>query len=110
MFFTAVLHISELNIFSLDSLGILFPIVAWTASILTFVYCLIIVFKTFLGENKQEKLDKSSYETPKGMLIAPIILGILVIGIFFIPNVIGNYLIHPAMVSIFSTVFLDEYL
>src|SRR5699024_5631220 len=109
MFFTAMIHISELNIFSLDSWGILFPIVAWLASVLTFVYCLIIVFKTFLGE-KRDNLVKPSYEAPKGMLIAPITLAILVVTIFFFPNIMGDYLIHPAMMSIFSTVFLDEYL
>src|SRR5699024_12594509 len=49
MFFTAVLSVRELNIFSLDTFGVLFPVIAWTASVFTFVYCLIIVFKTFFG-------------------------------------------------------------
>src|SRR5690625_3141849 len=40
MFFTAMLNVQKLNIFSLDTLGTLFPIIAWVASLFTFVYCL----------------------------------------------------------------------
>src|SRR5699024_4618772 len=47
MFFTAVLQIKDLQLFSLDAFGSIFPVVAWIASVFTFVYCLIIVFQTF---------------------------------------------------------------
>lgn len=103
MFFTATLNISELNIFSLETWGALFPILAWVASVLTFVYCLIIVFQTFLGKYQEEKLEHPAHEAPKGMLLAPVILGLLVIGIFFFPNVLGENLIRPAMAGIFPT-------
>lgn len=109
MFFTAMLKISELDLFSLDTWGILFPVIAWIASVFTFVYSLIIVIKTFLGE-QSESLDKPTHEAPKGMLVAPVILALFVVGIFFFPNIVGDYLIYPAMLSIFSSVFAGEHL
>lgn len=108
MFFTSVLNIAQLNIFSLDTWGTLFPVVAWTASVFTFVYCLIIVFKTFFGEYKGRHLEGNpsehkQVEPPMGMLVSPLILGVFIVGIFFFPNVIGKYIIFPAMGSIFPT-------
>lgn len=101
MFFTAALKASELGIFSLEVWGIIIPIIAWVGSILTFVYCMIIVFRTFLGPYQEEKLEHPAHEPPIGMLISPIVLGLLVIGIFFFPNLLGNYLLAPAMYGIF---------
>lgn len=101
MFFTATLQISKLNIFSLDSLGVLIPVVAWIASIFTFVYCLIIVVKTFFGKVQYHLLAKHPHEAPIGMLISPYVLSAFVVGIFFFPNVIGKYILQPAMVSIY---------
>ena len=37
------------------------------------------------------------------MLISPIILCLLVVGIFFFPNVLGHYILEPAMASIYPT-------
>lgn len=107
MFFTAMLSVKNVQIFSLETWGTIFPVMAWIASVFTFVYCLIIVIKTFLGES-QHNLTEESYEAPKGMLFSPLILSSIVILIFFFPNVIGKYLIHPAMISIFSTLFVDH--
>lgn len=103
MFFTAVTNIAELNIFSLDSFGLLFPVVAWVASIFTFVYSTILVVRTFLGKVKPERLEKPPHEAPIGMLISPIILVFLVTSIFFFPNVLGKYILQPAMGSIYPT-------
>ncbi|MGJ9459071.1 Na+/H+ antiporter subunit A [Oceanobacillus sp. CF4.6] len=103
MFFTAVLTIGEAGIFSLDTWGTLIPIIAWVASIFTFVYSMIIVFKTFFGPYQEEKLEHSAKEPPIGMLIAPGILGLFIVGIFFFPNLLGDYLLAPAMTSIFPT-------
>lgn len=103
MFFTAVLAIGEAGIFSLDAWGSLLPIIAWVASILTFVYSMIIVFQTFFGPYKEERLERPANEPPVGMLIAPGILALLVIGIFFFPNVLGDYILTPAMASVFPT-------
>jgi len=100
MFFTAMLQVKDLQIFSLDALGTLFPVIAWIASVFTFVYSMIIVFKTFFGPFDKKELGH--IEEPKpGMLISPTILGILVVAIFFFPNTIGKYLVAPAMAAIY---------
>src|SRR5699024_12232494 len=72
------------------------PIFAWVASVFTFVYCMIIVFKTFFGEYKGRHHENKQFEPPIGMLISPIILGLFVVAIFFTPNLVGKYLIYPA--------------
>ncbi len=100
MFFTAMLNASQLNVFNMDWLGMLFPIIAWVASVFTFIYCMILVFKTFAGKHQPAKLEKSAHEPPIGMLIAPMILAALVILIFFFPNMLGQYLIQPAFIAV----------
>ncbi|GLO67799.1 MULTISPECIES: Na+/H+ antiporter subunit A [Oceanobacillus] len=103
MFFMAVVNISEAGFFALETWGILLPIVAWVASVFTFVYSAIIVVKTFLGPYQEEKLEHPAHEPKPGMLVSPIILALLVIGVFFFPNIIGKNLITPAMSGIFPT-------
>lgn len=100
MFFTSALTISQLSIFNLESLGILFPIIAWIASIFTFVYCMILVFRAFLGDYQSKQIDKEAKEPPYGMLIPPTILALLVIIFFFFPNKLAYYLLIPAWYSI----------
>ena len=103
MFFEAMVNVRHLEFFSIGSWGTLFPVIAWIASIFTFVYSMIIVFQTFFGEHQPDRLDRKAHEAPIGMLIAPSILAILVVAIFFFPNVIGKYLISPAMAAIYPT-------
>jgi len=103
MFFTAVLSVTTLDIFSLETWGILFPVIAWVASIFTFIYSLIIIIQTFLGKYQEDRLERPAKEAPIGMLIPPIILGVLVIGIFFFPNLLGKNLLQPAMAGIFPS-------
>src|SRR5690625_3550026 len=110
MFFTAALNIKQLDIFSLETFGVLFPIIAWIASVFTFVYCMIIVFQTFFGPLQQDKKERRSAEASYGMLIAPIALGSFVVFIFIFPDIIGNYLIRPAMVSMFPLFIKPNYL
>ncbi|WP_059105598.1 Na+/H+ antiporter subunit A [Shouchella shacheensis] len=100
MFFTGVLNASELSIFSMETWGSLFPIVAWIASVLTFVYCMMLIFKTFFGEYQPEKLEKKAHEAPIGMLIPPVILASFVVGLFFFPNVLGDYLLKPGYAAV----------
>ncbi|BAD63326.1 MULTISPECIES: Na+/H+ antiporter subunit A [Shouchella] len=106
MFFTAVLRIIELPFFSVETWGLLFPIIAWLASVLTFVYCLILIFKTFFGEHQPEKLEKSAHEAPFGMLVSPVILASLVVAFFFFPNVLGEFLLKPAYGAVMPA-FID---
>ena len=103
MFFMATVKIAQLDVFSLDSFGLLFPIVAWVASVFTFIYCVMIIIKTFFGKLKPERLEKPPHEAPFGMLISPYILIALVIGIFIFPNILGHYILRPAMASIYPT-------
>jgi multicomponent Na+:H+ antiporter subunit A len=97
MFFTAVLNASQMEIFNVEFVGVIFPILAWTASVFTFIYSMIIIFKTFRGKNKPEKLGKQVHEAPIGLLIPPIVLASLVILLFFFPNVLSQYLLKPAL-------------
>ncbi|WP_080872200.1 Na+/H+ antiporter subunit A [Oceanobacillus timonensis] len=103
LFFISSRDITEASFFGLGTWGMAIPIVAWIASIFTFVYAMVFVVKTFLGPYKEEKLEHPAHEPKPGMLISPMILGLLVIAIFFMPNVIGQYLITPAMSGIFPT-------
>ncbi|MDQ0269882.1 Na+/H+ antiporter subunit A [Cytobacillus purgationiresistens] len=100
MFFTSVLEASKLTEFNMETFGILFPVIAWVASVFTFIYSMILVFKTFRGKYKPEKLEKKAHEAPIGMLISPIILASLVVIIFFFPNIIADYLLKPAVASV----------
>ncbi len=101
MFFTAALNAMQMPGFNMDIIGPLFPFIAWFASIFTFIYCLILVFKTFTGGYEPENFDRPIREAPAGMLIAPMVLAGLVIGIFFFPNILSQNLLQPAWAAIF---------
>ncbi|OLO38846.1 Na+/H+ antiporter subunit A [Alkalihalophilus pseudofirmus] len=101
MFFTGLLRASELDIFNMQTWGLLFPVIGWIASVFTFVYCTIMLFRTFTGKFKPENFDvKHVHEAPIGMLISPIILVSLVIIFGFFPNLLAYTLIEPAMAAI----------
>ncbi|MGS2779245.1 Na+/H+ antiporter subunit A [Robertmurraya sp. GLU-23] len=100
MFFTGMVNILKLDLFSLSTWGILFPVLAWIASVFTFIYSMKLVFRTFMGKYKPEQLKKKPHEAPLGMLISPVILGSLVIIFGLFPNILSHNLISPAMASI----------
>ncbi|MGE7218235.1 Na+/H+ antiporter subunit A [Priestia koreensis] len=100
MFFTAMTNVMEMDIYHLETWGVLFPIIAWIGSIFTFLYSIILVFKTFTGAYQPEKLAKKPHEAPIGMLISPIILASLVIVFGFFPNILAYTIIEPAMSAI----------
>lgn len=101
MFFTGLLDASR----NLEGwIVTLLPIVGWTASIFTFVYCMILVFKTFTGPFRPQLLDKKPHEAPLGMLVAPSILAALVIVFFFFPNVLSYSILEAVMQSILPNV------
>lgn len=100
MFFTGVLNATALDIFNVQALGFIFPIVAWIASVFTFVYCMIMFFKTFTGKYQPEKLEKKAHEAPIGLLLSPIILASLVVIFGLFPNLLSNSIIVPAIQSI----------
>ncbi|MDM5334854.1 Na+/H+ antiporter subunit A [Ureibacillus composti] len=100
MFLTAMLAVKEFELFEFSTWGVLFPIFAWIASIFTFVYSFYFVFKTFSGKRKSDQLPHKPHEAPIGMLISPAILAVLVIVIFFIPNLITDTFVKPAVTAI----------
>lgn len=102
MFFTAMKHVYEWNMFSSESISTIFLVVAWVASIFTFVYSMIIIFQTFFGKYDPEKYDRPPLKVPYGIIISPAILSLVIIGIFFQPNVIGTYLLDPIMTSLYE--------
>jgi multicomponent Na+:H+ antiporter subunit A len=100
MFFTGMVNILKLDLFSLSTWGVLFPVLAWIASVFTFIYSMKLVFRTFTGKYKPEQLKKKPHEAPLGMLISPVVLGSLVIIFGLFPNILSHNLISPAMASI----------
>lgn len=105
MFFTGVLNASELNVFGVDSIGWIIPLIAWVASVFTFIYSMILLVKPFRGRLNLEKLPKNKvHEATVGMLISPVLLGSLVVIVFFFPNVIGKYILTPAVAGIMPNI------
>ena len=100
MFLTAMLSIQEFGLFSFDTFGLLFPVVAWIASVFTFTYSLYFVIYTFVKKGNVAKLPHKPHEAPIGMLISPIILATLVVVLFFIPNKLAELFIKPAVAVI----------
>jgi multicomponent Na+:H+ antiporter subunit A len=107
MFFTGMLRVAEMDIFNLETWGILFPVIAWTASVFTFLYSMMYVFKTFTGKYQPEKLEKKPHEAPIGMLISPVILASLVIIFGIFPDVLSKSIISPAMGAILPSLLDD---
>ncbi|OKP90498.1 cation:proton antiporter [Paenibacillus helianthi] len=100
MFFTAVMDIRQLDIWSTQSWLVLIPVIAWIASVFTFVYSMILVFKTFTGKLQPEKLDKVPHEAPRGLLFSPVLLVSLAVFFAFFPDLLSSSLIEPAVASI----------
>jgi multicomponent Na+:H+ antiporter subunit A len=100
MFFTGMVNVLHLDIYNMDTWGVLFPVIAWIASVFTFLYSMILIFKTFTGKVQLEKLEKKPHEAPMGMLISPIILASLVIIFGIFPNLLSASLIEPTVSSI----------
>jgi multicomponent Na+:H+ antiporter subunit A len=85
-------------------------VLAWIASVFTFIYSMVLVFKTFTGKFQPEKLDKKPHEAPFGMLISPIILASLVIIIGFFPNILSSTIIAPALGVIMPGLVFDVHI
>lgn len=84
----------------------LFPVVIFIASIFTFIYSFILIFKTFTGKIDPQIGEQKPKEAPLGMLVPPLILAALVIIIFFFPNLLSYTILEPvlqAMLPILET-------
>ncbi|WP_172373153.1 Na+/H+ antiporter subunit A [Sporosarcina jiandibaonis] len=105
LFLTSMLALRDFELFNFATWGIIFPIVAWVASVFTFVYSFYFVFKTFAGKRKMQSLPKEPKETSLGMLLSPVVLAAIVVVIFFIPNLIGKMFVKPAVVAMQSGLY-----
>ncbi|TCZ81108.1 Na+/H+ antiporter subunit A [Paenibacillus albiflavus] len=103
MFFSGALTASR----TMGSWFIFIPIIAWVASIFTFVYCMILIFKVFIGPYKPLPLDRKPHEAPFGMLVSPMILASLVVILFFFPNLIASSLLEPTVKAILPQAFAN---
>ncbi|MFB8735626.1 proton-conducting transporter membrane subunit [Bacillus sp. SL00103] len=74
LFFTSMIRISEISFTDISTWGTIFPAIAWLASVFTFIYSMMLLFKTFRGNLQLDQLEKKPHEAPIGMLIPPIIL------------------------------------
>ncbi|MCR2805353.1 Na+/H+ antiporter subunit A [Paenibacillus soyae] len=100
MFFTSVLNIRDSDLLGEAVWGALIPLVAWVASVFTFVYSMLFVFRTFAGKRQPEKLKKQPHEAPLGMLLPPVALASLAIVFGLFPNLLSYTLIEPAMAAV----------
>lgn len=110
MFFTAMVRVLSMDVLNLETIGMLFPVIAWVASIFTFVYSMILVFKTFTGKFQPQELKKKPHEAPIGMLIPPIVLASLVVSFGFFPNVLSSTIISPAVAAIMPNFIVDVHI
>lgn len=95
LFFTTVLNVQS---FSANDAVLLVPIIAWMASVFTFVYCLYFVGGVFFG--KKPTFEHKVHEAPIGMLIAPAILIVIALIVTVMPNKIAGLIIKPAVLAI----------
>ncbi|KPN14426.1 cation:proton antiporter [Bacillus australimaris] len=100
LFFTSMIRISDIRFTDVSTWGAIFPALAWLASVFTFIYSMMLLFKTFRGRLKVDELEKKPHEAPIGMLIPPIILAALVVTFFFFPNILAYSVIEPAIAAI----------
>ncbi|HUC93992.1 MAG TPA: Na+/H+ antiporter subunit A [Paenibacillus sp.] len=100
MFFAAALNTLDMDIWSMEAWSALFPVIAWTASVFTFVYSMLLLFRTFTGKLQPDKLARKPHEAPLGMLLPPVLLVSLAVIFGFFPNRLADALIEPAMASI----------
>ncbi|KIX90609.1 cation:proton antiporter [Staphylococcus microti] len=99
-FLEAMLTVTEAGIFSLNTVGLLLPIVAIVGSMFTFVYSFKFISEIFLGEYKPDALPHKAHESSILMNISPTILAILVIAIGLFPSLVSAPFVEPAAKAI----------
>ncbi|WP_278926427.1 Na+/H+ antiporter subunit A [Staphylococcus auricularis] len=102
-FLESMLEVTNAGIFSLNTIGILIPIVAIVGSIFTFVYSVRFIGQIFFGSYKPDQLPNKPHEVSILMLLSPEILAILVIVFGFFPGIIANTIISPAVNAVSKT-------
>ncbi|EUJ25924.1 Multiple resistance and pH homeostasis protein A [Listeria grayi] len=100
MFLEAMVDITHLQLFNADALMIILPAIIWIASVFTFIYSMLIFFRTFTGQGEIKKLPKKPHEAGAGLLIPPLLLSAIVIVTGFFPNLLARPILEPAVRSI----------
>src|SRR5699024_7801808 len=95
-----MIEVTHANILSLNSIGILIPIVAFLGSVFTFVYAVRFIAQICLCSCKSYIFLRSAHEFLKLMLISPGILALLVIVFVFFPSILTGTIIEPAVNAI----------
>lgn len=101
MFFTSLVELTKHS----SSWMAIIPVIAWIASIFTFIYCMIIIFKSFTGTYHAELLERKPHEAPFGMLASPALLSILAIALFFFPGLVTTSILEPTVKGMAPQVF-----
>lgn len=96
MFLEAVIEPLHAGVFGLETWAALFPVIAWIASVFTFVYSVLFVFRTFLGPRKKALRSKKIHEAPPLMFIPPAILAFLALVLGLFPGLVAYSLVRPA--------------
>ncbi|QUM66465.1 Na+/H+ antiporter subunit A [Staphylococcus delphini] len=102
-FIESMIEVTHASVFSLNTVGLLIPIVAIVGSIFTFVYSFKFIVEIFLGDHKPDALPNKAHESSILMNISPTILAILVISIGLFPSIVSAPLVEPAVKSIANT-------
>lgn len=99
-FLEAMIEAIHAPLFSLNTLGIIFPILAIVGSIFTFVYSIKFVLHVFFGKYHSDLLPKKAHEASLLMLISPAILATLVVVFGLFPGLLTHSIIEPATKAI----------
>ncbi|OWA33256.1 Na+/H+ antiporter subunit A [Saccharibacillus sp. O16] len=100
MFLEAVLEPLHAGVFHLETWAILLPIIAWIASVFTFIYSALFVGRTFLGSRKPSLARKQVHDAPLLMTLPPALLAVLALGLGLFPSLVSYSLIRPAADSL----------
>ncbi|MBB6448594.1 multicomponent Na+:H+ antiporter subunit A [Geomicrobium halophilum] len=107
MFFANMIEVTDLPFFGMGDWSIIIPMIAWIASIFTFIYCAYMFYKTFMGKYDRANYWVDVHEASPGLLVSPILLGGLVIILGLFPNILTNVLIHPSVTSILTGISVE---
>lgn len=94
-FIESMIEVTHASVFSLNTVGLLIPIVAIVGSIFTFVYSFKFIVEIFLGDHKPDVLPNKAHEASILMNISPAILAGLVILIGLFPSIVSAPLVEP---------------
>ncbi|NGZ77557.1 Na+/H+ antiporter subunit A [Saccharibacillus alkalitolerans] len=96
MFLESMIETMHAGVFRLQTWAVLFPVIAWIASVFTFVYSALFVVRTFFGPLKEELRSRNIHEAPPLMTIPPLLLSALALALGLFPGLAAYSLIRPA--------------